>query len=763
MRRNNSLIGSSVERIEDLRFVRGRGKYIADLPAEGCLHAAVLRSPIAHARIRAIDAQSALGLNGVRAVLTAAEIGTVPKVPLRTDIQPGQKLLEQPMIASGKVRYVGEPVAVVIAQDAATAEDALAHIGLDLDPLLPVATQDMSRAPRSLLFEEAQTNCAGKLTGIMGNADAAFHTATYVRRERLRIHRHSAIPMEPRGVLARWDADHARLTVFGAAKAPFRNRRTLAGMLGIPENAISFVENDVGGGFGVRGEFYPEDFLIPFAARWVGLPVRWIEDRREHFLATAHAREAECEIEIACRADGIIQGLRASISCDIGAYLRANGGVAPRNLTQALTGPYRIPNLCVETTMQLTNKTPAGTYRAPGRYESDFFRERIFDMAADDLRIDRAEFRRRNLVPEEAMPYPLAKIVDLGDDTACDSGDYQITLDRCLKEFGWTQKRPLDGKLVGGRYHGIGIGCFIESGGAGPQEDARIALDPDGQIAVYVGSSALGQGLETIFAQIAADSLDCPMSQIRGVFHGSTDYVANGFGSYASRSTVMGGSAIVLAAKRLKDIVRQHAATSLGCTADSVTLDFASQEASGTDGRTVSLSELLPAGLIAEATFACSKKTYSYGAHAAHITVDPMTGRVDLLDYVAVDDVGRAINPALVHGQALGAIVQGLGGTLLEHLVYDDEAQLLTGSFADYLLPLADNFPNIRVVTLELKPSPNNPLGAKGAGEGGIIPVGGVIANAVSAALRSLDVQVDALPLGPAQVWGMIQKRNASA
>jgi carbon-monoxide dehydrogenase large subunit len=757
MRRANSPIGSPVERIEDLRFLRGRGQYVGDLPADGCLHAAILRSSIAHARIRSVEANAARRTPGVHAVLTAEDIGEpIPTVPLRVDVLPGQTRFQQPVIANRKIRYVGEPIAIVIADDPALAEDALALIELDLEPLRAIADRDAARANESLLFEEAGTNSAGVMTGLRGDADAAFRSAPYVRREHFEVQRFTAMPMESRGLLAAWDAAAATLTLFGAAKAPFRIRRLLAAMLDLPESSVRVVENDVGGGFGVRGDFYPEEFLIPFAARRLGRAVRWIEDRREHLQATSHARDVECDIEIACGRDGVIEGIRAHVACDMGAYIRPNGSVAARNLAQALTGPYRVPNIRSAVLLLLTNKTPVGVYRAPGRFEGDFFRERLFDIVADDLGIDRAEFRRRNLVKETEMPYSLAEVIGLGDDTACDSGDYRITLERCLQEFKWPEKCTLSGKRIDGRYHGVAVGCFIEAGGAGPEEHARLALEADGSISAFVGSSALGQGLETVFTQIAADALDCPMSQIRGVFHGSTDYVAAGLGSYASRSTVMGGSAVMNAAARLKDAIRQLAAHRLGCDPSAVEIDLVEQKAFAAGGKSVAFKELPSAGLAVDATFSCDKRTYSYGAHAAHVAVDPRTGHVRLLDYVAVDDVGRAINPLTLHGQATGAIVQGLGGALLEHLVYDEEAQLLAGSLADYLVPTAGDFPNIRVVTLELKPSPNNPLGAKGAGEGGAIPVGGLIGNAVSAALRSFGVQVRTLPLAPSSVWRLV-------
>jgi aerobic carbon-monoxide dehydrogenase large subunit len=746
MRIRNSIIGTEVERIEDMRFLRGRGEYVGDLQRPGLLHAAILRSSVPHGRIRSIDASAALRLPGVRAVVTAADIGRAVTIPLRQDKVPGLERFVQPVIAADKVRYVGEPIAVIVADTAAIAEDALEAVAVDIEPLAAVANRDASQAGHTLLFEEAGTNIAAQMTALLGDADAVFENAPYVRRERFRVHRHTGNPMEARGLMAEWD-DSGHLTIFGASKVPFPNRRTLAAQFGIPENSIRMVENDVGGGFGVRGEFYPEDFLIPFVARHVDGPVKWIEDRREHLMSTNHARDAECDLEIACERDGTILSLRGRARTDIGAYARTVGATPSRNIAQVMSGPYRIPNVRIEVTLLLTNKTPVATYRGPGRFEADFFRERLVDIAAQELGIDPLEFRRRNLIRESDMPYRLPVVMPLKVESECDSGDYQMTLDRCLAEFGWREKSALQGKLIDGRYHGAAIGCYIEGGASGPKENARLTLHPDGTISVFAGSSAVGQGLETVFAQIAADAMQVPFNRIRGVYHGSTDYVSEGFGSYSSRSVVMGGSAIVDAAAKLRDALRTAAGD----------VEVIEDKLCASDGRTLAIADVCPNGLTVEGTFASHKRTYSYGTHAAHVSVDPEIGDVRVLDYVAVEDVGRIINPATLHGQAIGAIVQGLGGTLLEHLVYDEDAQLMTGSLADYMLPTATDFPHIEAVTLELKPSPNNPLGAKGAGEGGIIPVGGVIANAVAAALQSLQVQPKELPLSPPRVWRMIQ------
>ena len=762
MSQRDAYVGQAVERLEDLRLLTGRGQYVDDLTREGLLYAAILRSSVAHGRIRSIDTTAACALRGVHAVITAVDIGErVPTIPLRMEPRPELARFEQPVIAHGKVRYVGEPMALVVAENAAIAEDAVGTIVVDIELLPAVMTREASIAGEVLLFEEHGTNHAITLTGVKGDADAAIRDADYVRRERFRVQRHTAVPMETRGLLAEWDARLGRLKISGLMKVPFAVRALLARLMNLPEESIEAVENDVGSGFGMRGEFYPEDFLIPFAARKLARPVKWIEDRREHLLAITHAREAECELEIACGHDGVILALRGRAWSDMGAYIRPNGVTAPRNLAQMIPGPYRIPHLHMEVAMVLSNKTPSGSYRGPGRFEADFFRERMLDLAAQDLGIDRVELRRRNLLTAADMPYPFAKALPYGSGGETDSGDYRVTFERCLKEIGWTEKEKLQGKLVDGRYHGLGIGCYIEGGAMGPRENARLVLEPDGSIAAYVGSSGVGQGLETVFAQITADALQIPIERIRGVFHGSSSAVKLGFGTGGSRSTVMGGCALLDAAANLKQAIRVAAAAQFGCLPEEVDISDGLATVSA-GGKLRNVAELAPGGLSVEGTFANTRRTYSYGTHAAHIAIDPRTGHLEVLDYVAVEDVGRIINPHTLHGQVLGAIVQGLGASILEHLVYDDEGQLLTGSLASYLVPAAEDFPNIKAIALELYPSPTNPLGAKGAGEGGIIPVGGVIANAVASALSSFGVQPHELPLSPPRIWQLIEAARNS-
>ena len=745
------LIGQPVDRAEDLRFLKGAGKFVDDLKREGMLHAVLLRSGVAHGRIRALDASAARALDGVHAVITAAEIGeNVPVIPLRLANLPEFKAYFQPVIAKDKVRYVGEPLAVVVAETPALAEDALGAIDVDIEPLPAVPDRHAAARDQSLLFEASGSNRAVRYSVAFGDADAAFAKAEYSRRESFRCHRLTGLPLETRGLIAEWDASASRLIIFGASKVLFFNRRVLAPMLGLAESAIDMIEPDVGGGFGVRGEFYPEDFLIPFAARHVGRPVKWIEDRREHLMATNHSREVDCEIEIACRRDGVILGLRAHVYGDMGAYIRTNGGVVPAKAAQFLPGPYRIRDVAITVEALMTSKTPVGTMRAPGRFEANFFRERLIDMVARDLDLDPIDFRRKNLITEAELPFATGKLVPYEGETDFDTGDYHATFERAVSEIGWNEKRSLQGRLIDGRYHGLAAVPFVESSGSG-KENARAAVEKDGSVTVYVGSSVLGQGLETTLAQVAADTLQLPFDRIT-IRHGSTTYLREGFGTFASRSMVVGGSAVMDGCKNLLGAIRNAATERFGFPNEEITIADGVVSAGQRSAR---LAEF--AGLEADGTFATTIRTYSYGAHACHVAVDARTGEVEILDYVAIEDVGRAINPHIVHGQAIGALVQGLGGVFLDQVIYDADAQILNTSLADYLVPVASDFPNVRAITMELRRSKTNPLGAKGAGEGGMVAVAATAANAVAAALAPLGVEVRELPLSPAHLWKLVR------
>jgi carbon-monoxide dehydrogenase large subunit len=745
-----TLIGESVHRAEDFRFLKGAGRFVDDLRRDGMLHAVVLRSPVAHGRIVRIDTSAARAMPGVHAVVTAADVGqqnsgNVPVIPLRLANLPEFKNYLQPVIASGKVRYVGEPVAVVVAETHGQAEDALEAIALDIErlPALP----DRHAAVDGAALFDGFSNRAVRYTASFGDADAAFARAEYTRKETFRCHRLTGLPLETRGQIAEWNA--GRLTVFGATKVLFFNRRTLAPMLGVTEADIDMIEVDVGGGFGVKGEFYPEDFLIPFAARLVGRPVKWIEDRREHLTATNHSREVDCELEIACTLDGTMLALRGHVSADMGAYIRTNGGVVPAKAGQFLPGPYRIRDIALTVEAFVTSKTPVGTLRAPGRFEANFFRERLLDLVAGDLGIDAMEFRLRNLIREAELPFHTGKLVPYEPETDFDTGDYHVTFERALSEIGWREKKFMQGSRIDGRYHGLAAVPFVESGGSG-KENCRVVIAKDGSVDVFVGSSILGQGLETTLAQVAADTLKLPFEKIK-ILHGSTTYLKEGFGTFASRSMVVGGSAVADGCNNLLAAIRTAAKERLGFPNEEIEIGAGAVTAGG---KRADFSDF--AGLEVEGSFATTTRTYSYGAHACHVAVDPRTGHVDILDYVAIEDVGVAINPHIVHGQAIGALVQGLGGVFLDEVMYDRDAQMLNASLMDYLVPLSTDFSNIRAITMQLRRSKTNPLGAKGAGEGGMVAVAACTANAVAAALKPLGVELRDLPLSPARLWGMV-------
>lgn len=753
------VVGQPIERLEDLRLLRGEGRYVDDIHLNGMLHGAVLRSPMAHGRILSVDATEARAMPGVHVVITAADLSDgVPTIPIRLFPNPGMDPFRQPVLAADRVRYVGEPVAFVVADSPELAEDALDLIALDIDPLPAAVSAENRGENQPTLFEGQPTNQVWGYNATLGDADTAFDGAPYTRRERFYVHRHTGITMETRGVLSRWDADAGTMTSWGAAKVPFQNRKMLAQLLGLDLDRVQMMEGDAGGSFGVRGEFFPEDFLVPFCARMLNRPVKWIEDRREHLLAISHARDVYCDIEIACERDGTIRGMRLRADVNIGAYIRTSTTITPRNVSMFVPGPYRIPHFASDVAMVVSNKSPTGTYRGPGRFESDFFRERLFDLVAADLGIDRVEFRRRNLLRSDELPHPLPSTAPDPHDSELDSGDYAHMLDLCLAKFGWEEKKALSGRRIDGRYHGIAVGCFIEGGAAGPAENVRMALEDDGTVSVYTGSSAVGQGVKTILTQIAADALELPMERLQ-LFHGSTIYVKEGFGSFHSRSTVMAGNAALIAAKELRTQILASAAELMQAPVEQLRYEGGTVHAES--GATLELTALAGRGIAYEATFRNSKHTYTNGAHAVHIAVDAETGKIEIVDYVGIEDVGRKINPLTLHGQAVGSIVQGLGGALLEHFVYDDEGQMLSGSLAEYLVPLATDFPNIRSEAVELHPSPFHPLGAKGAGEGGTIPVGGMLGNALADALADFGVQPRDLPLSPARVWHMVRQGRA--
>ena len=760
-------VGEPIARREDVRLLKGLGRYVDDVHLDGMLHAAVFRSGHPHGRVRGIDIAAATALPGVIGVFTHTDFASSLK-PIRPRLaaMPGFENFLQLPLATDKVRYVGEPLAVVVATSAYVAEDAVSLITADIEALPPVLSWAGASDTSALIHEGAGTNASSIVVG-RGDADAAFERAPYVRRESFSVQRHTAVPVEARGLVAAWDAGTQSMTVFGITKVPFFNRTMLAGMLDLPENSVIMKVADAGGGFGVRGEFYPEDFLIPAIARRLGRPVKWIEDRREHFLATNHSRETRCTLEIACERDGTIVGLRGEVTIDIGAYARGTGGTSPTRCAQFLPGPYRIPHFTCTVNAHVSNKTPSGTYRGPGRVEANFFRERLIDMAAADLGIDPADMRRRNFVAAEQMPFDIGRLVTYEAPARFDSGDFCAAFERALEEIGWTEKRDIQGREIDGWWHGVGFASFVESSAGGAKELARIRVAPDGTLETFVGSTSSGQGHETVFAQVCADALQIPIDRIR-VICASTDELEDSLGTWHSRSAVMAGNAVRTTAEALVNQLRPLAADYFGRPNVAVEWRDGRFHRSDTDA-TVDIAALT--------TFAAERgeaidvtgtfeytgmKPFSYGTHAAHVAVDARTGRVKLVDFIAIEDIGRVLNPLIAHGQALGAILQGLGGTFMEHLRYDDSGQMVTASLADYLVPTAPDFPAVRGEFIALALAPGNPLGVKGAGEGGIVAVAAAVTNAVCNALSSFGVQIFDLPISPPKVWELIRRSQVS-
>jgi CO/xanthine dehydrogenase Mo-binding subunit len=541
----------------------------------------------------------------------------------------------------------------------------------------------------------------------------------------------------------------------------------LADLLGHPEHLIHFVELEVGGGFGVRGEFYPEDFLVPWAAMRLRRPVQWIEDRREHLMAANHSRQQWHDTEIGFDRDGRIVALIDRFIVDMGAWLRTHGVVVPELTAALLPGPYRVPHYTSEGRCVLTNKTPTGTYRGPGRFEGTFVRERLMDIAAARLGIDPLELRRRNFIAPHEMPYDVGGAT-LSQHTVYDCGDYASALDHALEAIGYAASRAAQADARRqGRHVGIGVASMVEKAGLGPWEYARVEVDATGHVVVYSGVASVGQGIETTLAQVCADELNVSPESIT-VVHGDSARVPFGVGGFASRGASVALPAALEAARKVRAKMLLVAASLLEAAAEDLVLEGGAVHVRGVPDRKLSFRELARAavpgppgmepGLYAAHFFEAPRMTYPYGTHAAMVEVDPETGEVDILRYALSYDIGKAVNPMIVDGQLVGALAQGIGGALFEELVYDDEGQLLTLTFMDYLLPTAMEMPETTVIRiLEETPTPLNPLGVKGAGEGGSSGCGGAIANAVADALGPLGIQITSLPLSPDRLLALIR------
>ncbi len=694
---------------------------------------------------------AALALPGVHAVWTHQDVAHIPPIPFRLT---GLKTLEpyqQPVLAQRYVRYVGEPVAVVFAENAYLAEDAADLVELDIEQTR--ATLLATEEPG--LFEHDRSTEASVLQKTYGDVDKAFAGAHAVISLELSIGRHSGVPLETRGAIARYDEARDVLEMHGAAKVPHWNRDTLAQMLGRKRDAVQLYEGHVGGGFGIRGEIYPEDVLVCAAALKFRRPVKWIEDRREHLIAANHSRQQHHKIRAAIDGEGRILGIEDEFFHDNGAYMRTHAATVPDLTAAMLPGPYRVPAYRAIGHIRLTNKTPCGTYRAPGRYESSFVRERLLDAIAAKVGVDRVEIRRRNLIAKSAMPYALG-LDTLGTHIVYDSGDYALLLDKALKSAGWDalqtemKKRRASGEKVG-----CGLAMFVEKSGLGPFDSVRIDIAADGGIEVVTGVASLGQGVETVMAQICADALGVDYANIK-VTHGQTERIDKGMGAFASRVTVMCGEATRLAAVKLRGQVLQAAAELMQATVDK--LDIVNGEiVTKGGGPSMPLGELarIVGGLSAEDTFESRHMVYPYGVHIAVVRIDADTGGVTIERYAIAYDIGRAVNPKLVEGQIAGGLAQGVGGALLEEFVYSDTGEPLAVTFADYLMPTAREIPALSVLITEDAPSPLNPLGLKGAGEGGANPVGAAIASAIDDALQRPGA-VTQLPVTPQRLKALM-------
>ena len=746
------------------------GKYVGDIHRVGMVHAAILRSTHAHARISKVDTSQALRLEGVIGVLTAADMPGLKTIPMRTGRIPGLERSQQFPIATTKVRHVGDPVAVVVAASRYIAEDAIELIDVAYEAVGPVtdARQSM-QAGAPQLHDAVPNNIAANFHVDVGDVDGAFADCDLILEEEFSTQRHGAVPLETRGLVAEFDEGRGLLTMWGPTKMTHTNWRILSDLIGLPQSCIHFIEPEVGGGFGARGEFYPEDFLIPFAAMRFRKPVCWIEDRSENLKAMNQSRQQQHRVKIGVKRDGTIMAMDAEILFDMGGYTRTHGGVPAIAASAMLRGPFRVKNYRCNVFCVLTNKTPVGTYRSPGRYEANFVRERLLDIVAHRLNLDPADIRRRNLIRHEEMPYDLGK--HPFHYMVYDTGDFPGQFERALERIGYEKLKTTcaDAKKEG-RAIGVGIGCFVETSGIGPWEYARVEVDNAGKVVLYSGCNSVGQGIATALSQIVADELQVSIDDVR-VVHGDTAKVPYGNGSNASRSTVMAGSAAVGASRKVKDKLLRLASSALEIDAGDLFLRDGRVVARGAPERSLGFAEIaalaLPGpalksgmtpGISEEDFFATDKRPFPYGVHVAVVEVDRETGMITILDYLVTEDVGRKINPMIIEGQMAGGLAQGIGGALLEDFVYDEDGQPLATSFMDYLMPTVMEMPQAQFISTEDFPTPHNPLGVKGAGEGGITAAGAALANAVS---NALGVEVKKLPLRPDYILQLIQSNKS--
>ncbi len=766
-------IGGRMRRLEDDALLRGAGRFLDDLHLPGLLAAAFLRSPIAHGLIRRLDPAPARALPGVHAVFTYADLRpllTTDHMPLALPAGGLRHAAEPDVLAVEEVCYVGEPIALVIADSRQIAEDALALIGLDLDPLPAVVDPVDGLAPGS---PQARRDCPDNLvarTGIdYGDADAVFARAPHVIAEEFRLSKGGGHSMEPRGVVARFDPVEDRLEVWDSTQMPHRAKAILVDALGLAESQVRVSTPDVGGGFGPKAVFHPEELAIPAAAMLLRKPVKWVEDRFEAFVATCGERDQVWTMEVAFDDAGHLQGIRGRLRYDHGAST-PYGIALPFNAATNLIGPYVLPAYRIEIDLCLTNKTPSAPTRGAGRPQGTFVMERLLDRMALHRGLPRDEIRRRNLIAPTQMPYPIPVRQRDGSTMEYDTGDYPECQRRALAAAGWDDfPARQQAALREGRYLGLGLANYVEATGRGPFESVAIRIGPSGQIIAATGATAQGQGVKTMVAQIIADVLGLRASAIH-VITGDTAATPAGLGAYASRQAVTAGNAALQAARLVADKIRLAAAALLETAPEDLELVDGHVRVKGVPGHGKSFADIaralagtpgfalpanLPPGLAAASDYMTSGLTYTNGTHVAEVEVDPGTGGVRILRYIVVHDCGHMINPMMVEGQVVGGVVHGIGATLFEWMRYDDEGQPLSVNFADYLLPTADVVPHIEIHHME-SPTPLNPLGVKGAAESGTIGAPSVIVSAIEDALRPFNVTISTLPITPSGLHDLI-------
>ncbi len=752
--------------------MRGRGRYVGDVELPRMLHAAFVRSVHAHAVLRAIATERAMASPGVVHVATGADEAFAHARLTARSAAPGYVTTAQPILAHAKARFAGEPLAVVVAADRYAAEDAAGLVQVEYEPL--AAAVDAVAAVREGapgVHDEAERNVLLSRRFENGRVDLAMDGAVVVVDRTFRTNRQTAAPMEGRGGVADWDGAQQRLTLWSGTQVPHLARHALAEVLGMPEHRIRVVAPDVGGGFGVKGVLYPEDVALCLLAMRLQRPVKWVESRREHFLACAHARDHHYTVRAGFDADGRLRALDARVLCNTGAYsvVPWTAGIEPLMVGGLLTGPYKLEHYRCEVSAVATNTAPAGPYRGVARPATTFVMERVLDLGARALNLDPVQIRRVNLVAKDDLPYTSAtRLVH-------DSGAYPVCFARVVEALDYEKFRAEQANLRrAGRYLGIGFANYNELTGlgraasAGPRmpfrtghEGATVRMDPSGAITVLAGVTSQGQSTETTLAQVAAAELGVPFSSVTVVL-GDTDATPFGLGAFASRQAVIGGGAVALAARAVRERALRIAAHLLEAAADDLDLADAVVSVRGAPGRSVTLAEVarvanletnrLPPdvdpGLEATRFYDPIRGTFAAGSQGAIVEVDPATGAVTIRRWVCVEDTGRVINPMVVEGQVHGAVAQGIGGALFEHLVYDDAGQLLTGSFMDYALAAATMLPPFELDHLE-EPA-DNLLGVRGVGEGGTLGPAAVLAGAVADAL---DIETNELPLTSARVW----------